>query len=236
MASAGSGLAVGRWGESCLPEGDAQWRCGSNAVRRQSGLSTFIMAQSHYVRTSATRYVVTIAPRWKHLWRQHGITGGTLSRILAGIWFADFLADGEPYSFTAFSAWGNGWCNLEMYSMHSNLPAWLGFLHGGVVVLWVHVCHYSLYNGSVRAQVPRASLPQYCGRNKRTCMVGKQNLVKPKSLERELEWASNMATAAVCIVNSGNETISWTIIDRHVDRDKEHYNISTTHRWTFSLK
>ena len=26
---------------------------------------------------------VTIAPRWKHLWCQHGITGGTLAHILA---------------------------------------------------------------------------------------------------------------------------------------------------------
>ena len=40
---------------------------------------------------------MTIAQRWKHLWRQHGITGGTLARILARIWFADLLADGEPY-------------------------------------------------------------------------------------------------------------------------------------------
>ena len=40
---------------------------------------------------------VTIAPRWKHLWHQHGITGGMLARILACIWFADLLADGEPY-------------------------------------------------------------------------------------------------------------------------------------------
>ena len=36
---------------------------------------------------------MTIAPRWKHLWCQHGVTGGTLARI----WFADLLADGEPY-------------------------------------------------------------------------------------------------------------------------------------------
>ena len=57
-----------------------------NRVRRQSGFPTFIMAQPHYVRTSATSYrAVTIAPRWKHLRCQHGITGGTLARI----WFAD---------------------------------------------------------------------------------------------------------------------------------------------------
>ena len=37
-----------------------------------------------------------MAPRWKHLRRQHGITGGTLARILARIRFADLLADGEP--------------------------------------------------------------------------------------------------------------------------------------------
>ena len=40
---------------------------------------------------------MTRAPRRKHLWRQHGITGGTLARILAPIWFADLFADGEPY-------------------------------------------------------------------------------------------------------------------------------------------
>ena len=44
--------------------------------------------------------VVTIAPRWKHLWYQNGITGGTLARILAHIWFAGLLVDGEPYIMT----------------------------------------------------------------------------------------------------------------------------------------
>ena len=40
---------------------------------------------------------VTIAPRWKHLWCQHGVTGGMLAHILARIWLADLLMDGEPY-------------------------------------------------------------------------------------------------------------------------------------------
>ena len=31
---------------------------------------------------------------------QHGITGGTLACILTPIWFADLLADGEPYYIT----------------------------------------------------------------------------------------------------------------------------------------
>ena len=41
---------------------------------------------------------MTTAPRWKHLWCQHGIIGGTLAHILAHIWFADLLTDSERYS------------------------------------------------------------------------------------------------------------------------------------------
>ena len=64
------------------------------------------MAQGHYVTTSATRYRWSdnrTKPRWKHLWRQHGITGGTLAGILARIWLADLLADGESYSDMTFA-------------------------------------------------------------------------------------------------------------------------------------
>ena len=48
-------------------------------------------------RQQRTTDAVTIAPRWKHLWCQHGITGGTLARNLACIWSADLLMDSKPY-------------------------------------------------------------------------------------------------------------------------------------------
>ena len=73
-------------------------RFHTNRVRRQSGFPTFIMTQRHYVRTSAKRYGCgDNRTKVKTLWLQHGMTGGTLARILAHIWFADLLADGEPY-------------------------------------------------------------------------------------------------------------------------------------------
>ena len=74
----------------------------------------------------------TIAPRWIHLWHQHGIIDGTLACILAHIWFADFLVDGEPYC--ACTSIGN-----YMVFIHLN-NASVPFLHmDSACALFLHM-------------------------------------------------------------------------------------------------
>ena len=70
----------------------------SNRVCRQSRFLSYNGSAPLRQQCATDAVTITPSPRWKHLRCQHGITGGTLTRMLAYIWFADLLADSKPYT------------------------------------------------------------------------------------------------------------------------------------------